>query len=177
MSRSARLAVVSTLLLAGTAACGIVSSWHPHVRTSTSEPLLRPGEPIPLGGAPGTRPSPGTPAVAEQPGAARTPRNAADRRICRSSSPPLGWIAVAYVSAPGQCPQRAGADSTSRDATMAILIRYTRLPIGAVLDVCADQPTPMAWTTVTDEPTDDDGSCPGAVRGGGSTTKRIRRVR
>jgi hypothetical protein len=60
---------------------------------------------------------------------------------------------------------------------MAILIRYTRLPIGAVLDVCADQPTPMAWTTVTDEPTDDDGSCPGAVRGGGSTTKRIRRVR
>jgi hypothetical protein len=177
MSRSGLVAVVSTLLLAGTAACGIVSSWHPHVRTSTSEPLLRPGASIPPGGAPGTRPSPGTPDVGVQPGADRAPRNADDRRICRSSSPPLGWIAVAYVSAPGQCPQRAGADSTSRDATMAILTRYARFPSGAVLDVCADQPTPTAWTTVTDEPSDGDASCPGAVRGGGSTTKRIRRVR
>jgi hypothetical protein len=176
MSRPALLALASGALLAGTAACGIVSSWHPHVRTSTSEPLLRPGAPIPQAGAPGTTPSPGTPDVGPQPGADRTPRNADDRRICRSSTPPLGWIAVAYVSAPGQCPARVGADRTSRDATMAILTRYARFPIGAVLDVCADQPTPLNWTTVTDEPADGADSCPGAVRGGGSTTKRIRRI-
>jgi hypothetical protein len=170
MTRSALAVTAAAILLAGTAGCGIVSSWQPHVRTSSSEPSL------PRTG-PSARPSPGAPGVRERPGTSRAPHNVDDRRICRSSSTPRGWIAVAYVSAPEQCPARPGADSTANAASVAVLARYLGLPLGAVLDVCADQPTPNGWGMVTDEPVDDATSCPGAVRGGGSTTKRIRRNR
>jgi hypothetical protein len=71
---------------------------------------------------------------------------------------------------------RPSADSVAAAASVAVVTRYVGLPLGSVLDVCADQPTPVGWAPVTDEPTDDVSSCPGAARGVGSTTKRIRRV-
>ena len=93
----------------------------------------------------------------------------ASRRVCRTGSLPSGWIAIAYDAASGdECPK------SKRDYPIAVIVRYQSQPPSTVLDVCADQRVPPNWEglgTAADE------HCPGAAPGGGSATKRIRRLR
>jgi len=80
--------------------------------------------------------------------------------------------------APDQCPTRTGADSVATTtATAALITSYADRPTGAMLDVCADQPLPPGWQTLSDESVEDASRCPGASRDGRPTAKRIRRVR
>ena len=97
--RSTIRAAIASLLLGVAAGCGIVTSVHPHVR-STSGPAPGASEPPPSATLPGADPSPGAPTV----GAARGTRSPEERVVCRASTPPSGWIAVAYVGAPEQSP-------------------------------------------------------------------------
>jgi hypothetical protein len=106
-------------------------------------------------------------------GGVRTPAAVpAERRVCRTGAWPPGWIAVAYVDAAGECPP----DPQGGVARAAILAEHRSRPVGTVLEVCADQPTPRGW-----EPgrvvADEWGRCPGAGRDGASATKQLRRVR
>ncbi|MGZ8377187.1 MAG: hypothetical protein ACXWZS_12630 [Gemmatirosa sp.] len=117
-----------------------------------------------------------TPAPGDLPGPPSGTRLAGERRVCRTSSVPRGWIVVDYVPAMGECPARAGADSA---ATAAVLTRYAGLHRGATLEVCADQRTPRDWELVRDQvpPVVDASRCLGAVRDGSAPTRVIRRYR
>jgi hypothetical protein len=168
MSCAALRAATVSMLLAGASACGVLTSVRPHLPQTTSQG--------PRASVPSADPSRGTPTLGGRTGAARA-RYPEERRVCRTSTRPRGWIAVAYVSAPEQCPARAGADSAAAAATMAVITPYEDRPLGTVLDVCADEPRPTGWNPVFDESTEDTGSCPGAGRGDGPTTRRIRRIR
>lgn len=159
-------------LLAGAVACGPVDSIRLRARTAAGGLAPQPGTLGDLGGRP-ANPTPRTPDIGELPGPGAGTRRAGDRQVCRTSAPPRGWIAVAYVSSAGQCPARSGADSI---ATAAVLTHYADESVGMELDVCADQVIPGGWAIVRDEAADV-GRCPGATRGEGPTTKRIRRVR
>jgi len=169
MPHSTVRALISSLLLAGLSACGIVSSFHPHV-PSTDDPSRRAG--ASTGG-----PSVGKPSIGDRAGTASRTREVDEQQVCRSSGAPRGWIAVAYFSASEQCPARAGGDSASTSATAAIITHYAVRPVGTELDVCVDQNTPIGWESVTDEAAEDTGRCPGAARGDKPTTRRIRRLR
>lgn len=162
------------LALAGATACTTVQLSG--VRGTVGR---EPAAPVRPGASPAR--APGTPADPEWPttppgdlpGPASGTRYADERRVCRTTSVPRGWIAVAYVSVPGQCPARDGADSL---ATSSVLARHAGRPRGALLDVCADQPTPSGWERVRDEVEGAD-RCPGAAPAGSPTTRRIRRYR
>ena len=159
-------------LLAVAIACGPLSSARVRGPSTPGTMEPRPGtSPSDLGGWPADPPR--TPTVGGLPGPATGTRNAAERRVCRTSAVPRGWIAVAYVSGDGQCPARRGADS---EATAAVLMRYADLSLGTVLEVCADQPLPEGWLVAREQVSDAD-RCPGAVRDDGPTTKRIERRR
>ncbi|HEY0778626.1 MAG TPA: hypothetical protein VGD56_11730 [Gemmatirosa sp.] len=96
-----------------------------------------------------------------------------ERRQCRTSGIPAGWIAVAYVAAPGDCaPRGVHADSTSN---AALIVRYGPAPVGTRLDVCVDQPIPPQWSEATDEAPGDPNACPGAASRDHDTVRRIRR--
>lgn len=95
------------------------------------------------------------------------------RRVCRSSVFPRGFIAVGYEGASSDCP-RATATGDSV-AAVAVVVRYTTAPVGARLDVCADQAVPSGWSLVSDEAPGDPGACPRATRHG-DTVRRIERV-
>ncbi len=92
------------------------------------------------------------------------------RRVCRTSSFPRGYIAVSYEGGSGDCP-RVGSDSA---ATVAVIVNYANAAYDTRLDICADQPVPLGWSTVRDESPSDPGACPSAVRKG-DTVLRIRR--
>ena len=171
MSPSTLRLPAATLMLAGISACGIVTSIRPHA-PGTSHSSPPPGA-IPTGTVPTTR----TPTIGDRTDGARRTSSPDDRQVCRASAIQRGWIAVAYFDSPEQCPTRTGSDSASVKATAAIVTHYAIRPIGTTLDVCADENTPVGWATVTDESPEDVGRCPGAVRGEGPTTKRIRRYR
>ena len=173
MSRSAFRAAIASSLLAGVTACGVVTSVRPRATTTTG-PRAIPGQPTPTS-VPGANPTPRGPAGSERPNATRG-RHVDERLVCRTSGAPRGWIAVAYVSSPDQCPPRAGADSAAATATAALVTNYADRPRGSMLDVCADQPTPPGWQTLSDESVEDASRCPGAARDGRPTAKRIRRV-
>lgn len=98
--------------------------------------------------------------------------SAGQRRACRGTSQPRGWIAVAYESG-SDCPPAAGRTGEHR---VAILVQYTELRPDATLDVCADQGVPRNWEDVRVDGVDV-GSCPGARKDGGSATRRIRKMR
>jgi hypothetical protein len=139
------------------------------------------GRPIPPSGTPADvgRPTP-SPGAVSGPGSGVG--DAGTRVVCRGTAPPSGWIAINYVPAPEQCPRRgAGAPSADSTANAAVLTRYAGHAVGTVLRVCADQRTPADWGLVAegdDARTADGGArCPGAVREGAPTTRRIRRLR
>jgi len=103
------------------------------------------------------------------------PTAAAERRVCRRSAWPRGYIAVAYVAGAQDCP---AAKTRDDDYPVAILVAYTGRGVGAALDVCADQHVPGGWSVDTEAGGTE--QCPGAARtgrDGGATTKRIRRIR
>ena len=174
MSRPAFRVATASLLLAGVAACGVVSSVRPRASTSTG-PRAIPGQPAPTG-VPGASSSPRGPTGRERPNATRGTQHVDEQLVCRTSGVPGGWIAVAYVSASDRCPARAGADSAAATATAALVTNYADRPRGSMLDVCADQPVPPGWHTVSDESVEDGSRCPGAARDGRATARRIRRV-
>jgi hypothetical protein len=95
-----------------------------------------------------------------------------ERLMCRNAPWPRGWIAAAYVPDGGQCPGSADGAPTA-----AVLVRFDLLAMHARLEVCADQPTPMGWKVVTDQPIEAAAErCPGAARGDAPPMKRIQRV-
>ena len=136
-----------------------------------------------LGGSPdGTAPTLGgtTPGRGDLQGTAARPTTAATRRVCRGGAWPSGWIAVGYeAGAKDECPKGGPKESAQDGATeaprVAVLARYTGQPVGATLDVCADQHVPIDWLDVHEEA--DAGQCPGAGPNGASATRRIRRAR
>jgi len=81
---------------------------------------------------------------------------------------------VAYVADDGDCPLKRHRDTVY---TAAVITRYSSLPPGSLLDVCADQGIPSGWVRDDTEPDNVGESCPGAARNGASATYRIRRQR
>lgn len=142
------------------------------------------GPPTPFGQRPQTpegidvgprAPTDPTPAPGDLPGPSSGTRLPSERRVCRTSGVPRGWIVVDYVDALGECPARTGPDSS---ATAAVLARHAGMPRGAELEVCADQRIPRDWDLVRGEPLSVDGArCRGAAPEGWPATKLIRRAR
>jgi len=166
---SARLCrALAALLLAGCASAHVRTADDPGTpgRGGLAVPARAPADPrrVPFGDPRGD------PRGEDLPSTTEHATSTASRRVCRTGSWPSGWIAVAYESASGdECPKGKA------DYPVALLVSYRDQPSNATLDVCADQPVPTNWRV--DEESADVGNCPGAVRGGGSATKRIRRVR
>jgi hypothetical protein len=158
-----RTTPIAVLLVAGCAA--LQPAVSPRVATSPStRPTIGDASPFDPTHDPGRTDVP--PTVPRATGSAQ-------RRICRTSAWPTGWIAVAYEAASGdECPQKSGHD----EHPVAILVRYAEQPRDATLDVCADQHVPYDWEDMRIADADV-GQCPGAASNGGSATKRIRRVR
>ena len=96
------------------------------------------------------------------------------RRVCRVTGWPANWVATAYESAAGECPLATGSDSTG---VAAVIVRLDVQPVGATLDVCADQAVPRGWVPVTLNGAEISHRCPGAGPDGGSAVRRIRRMR
>lgn len=164
--RRSMLTIAGVLAIA--AAC---SNVRPHSGSRTSRPGIFDGQP----GAPGAAGDiggRGLPSRRPDAGTERAVAGADARRVCRTSSRPDGWIAVAYVSGDG-CVARTSADSSY---SVALLTRYSDVPVDLVLEVCADERIPRNW--VQDEtdamPSD---ACPGAKGNHASTTRYIRRLR
>jgi hypothetical protein len=160
-----------TLTIAGalavTAAC---SNFRPHAGSTTTRPGIFDGQP----GAPGSNGDiggRGLPSRRPDAGTENTVAGADARRVCRASSRPNGWIAVAYVAGDG-CAARTSADSSY---SIAVLTRYFDLPVNAVLEVCADEPIPANWTLDATEAMPSD-ACPGVKGDRASTTRYIRRL-
>jgi hypothetical protein len=158
-----RLAVVIVLLTAACSGAGVRTT-RGSPGTPGSRPLFDPTKP--MSGPAGTD-------QIETPDRMNTRTSSDARRVCRGTSMPSGWIAVAYETATeGECPARG--DGTPR--RVAVIVRYGDYPVGATLDVCADQPLPRRWEIVRDEHVDG-GACPGAAKDGASAMKRILRRR
>ena len=100
------------------------------------------------------------------------------RRVCRAGSWPRGWVAVAYEAAGDGCPGAAGSvgERAGSAAPVAVIVRADLSPVGARLDVCADQPVPARWVWRDDETPDNPDACPGASRRGRPAVRRIVRV-
>jgi hypothetical protein len=158
-------------VVAGAFAVTACSGFRPRVRTTTDRPGVfdgrsrDPGSTGEIGGRglPASRPEAGTPS---------TIAGADSRRICRTSSRPDGWIAVAYVAGDG-CGARGSADSSY---VIAVLAQYAILPVDAELDVCADERIPRNWVP-SDAAAAPSDACPGVKGNSASTTRSIRRRR
>jgi hypothetical protein len=165
-------AITTTLAgaLAITAAC---ANFHPHVGQSPRSGAVigtgRTQDPTVAGdiggrGLPSGRPGAATQTATAGPDA---------RRICRTSSRPTGWIAVAYVAGDASCASRSSADSAH---AVAVLTRYDILPVSAVLEVCADERIPKNWVPDATPAVPSD-ACPGVNGNPTSTTRLIQRLR
>jgi hypothetical protein len=86
---------------------------------------------------------------------------------------PSGWIAITYQQCGENCVRSTDPDNPY---TVAMIQRYDTAPVGAVLNVCADQPVPRNWVRERGlAPTE---GCEGArVEEGRPTAFVIRRVR
>jgi len=141
------------------AGCG-GATVQPHVRVRTSDP--------PLGSPPSVQLNP-------RPDLERV--DSTDTRpvvdqICRVQPMPSGWIAVRYLPGAENCPESTDPENPY---TAAVIQRFSQLPVGASLVVCADQPIPRDW--VRDYNRDVRASCDGArVRNDTPTVMVIRRV-
>lgn len=158
--------LAAAVLLSACGALGPTIRPRGGVTTPTSSPQVG-ATPI----DPGRQPT-ADPGRTDTPASVARPTTAAERRVCRASAWPTGYVAVAYETAAGdECPR--GAKDAERQ--VAVLHRFAGLPPSSELDVCADAHVPFGWYTVG-TPTEG-GPCPGAVANGGSATKRIRRLR
>lgn len=170
--RSRSLSVALPALLTLGACQGV--TMRPHGATAAPgtstgvAPLGRPADPT----APGDAGADGRARASDPRVAAAGHTSGEQRRVCRSGNRPRGWIAVAYVLGAGDCPLHVGRDTVY---TAAVLTRYAGLPIGSLLDVCADEHVPAGWTREAPDPENVGDSCPGSTRNGGSATYRIRR--
>lgn len=75
------------------------------------------------------------------------PRNVApspeSREQCRSAPRPGGWVAVSYLRLGEECP------GPEDEAYTGVLLQNVRgLPVGSVLDICADQAIPRGWARI-----------------------------
>ncbi len=159
------LAVALLLTLALTTACSAFerSGIVVRPRVDQSDPDIRTAIPTELGAETDTATV----------GTLSPVRGTMVRRVCRTAGWSRDWIATAYENASGECPLAAGTDST---AYAPIIVRVDTQPVGATLDVCADQITPRGWERVPLDGTDGSLRCPGAARDGASAIRRIRRV-
>jgi hypothetical protein len=158
-TRTLLMLMVSPLMVA-LAGCGTVA--HPNI--STGEPGRVPGL------APDDRSEPlPTPGV----GRSYETRNLVER-VCRTAAVPRGWIAVRYeAAAPGQCPRTGTRDE---EYAVALIARYNEKPVGSLMVVCADQPTPRNW--LREWHLEPDHTCPGArVEADSPTSYLMRRYR
>ena len=116
---------------------------------------------------PGKRPA--YPGVENRGKAAHAPGYAESRKVCRGALT-SGWIAIDYVEDPStDCPK-------SKVYSTAVIVKYTALNVGDELQVCAPEPVPQNWITVSDNA--DSKRCPiEPDKSGESTVKTIRRVR
>lgn len=122
--------------IGGLAACSIVSIRGPGAAGVTAGGIQRPG----IGSA-----------VAR----AKTNPNADVRRVCRGSRPG-GYIAIDYVASDSTvCPPAPTRRSTYG---AALVVRYSDLPVGEEISVCADQSIPADWIRARFDP--DDPRCP-----------------
>src|SRR5687768_5219357 len=117
--------VAGAAMLALLAGCG--TTVRPHVSTGGSDRL---------GGSPpserlGPRPGPDD-------GSTQRPSSTVDQ-ICRTHAMRSGWIATRYMEAAGECPASTDPENPHN---AAVIERYSHLPVGATMVVCADQPVP-----------------------------------
>lgn len=143
------------MLLAG---CG--TTIRPHVTTGGTDRL---------GGSPPTERL--GPRLAPEKETSPGPSSLVDQ-VCRVNAMRSGWIATRYMEDAGNCPESTDPENPHN---AAVIERYSHLPIGATMVVCADQPVPRDW--VREYNRDLKATCPGArVREGAPTVLLIRRV-
>ena len=112
-----------------------------------------------------------SPDVAGSPDARPSALERTDLRTeCRTDARPRGWIAVEYLRLGSQCPEQKD------DGYNGVRLRhFAGMAPGAVLAVCADQPTPNGWLRKEAPP---ERVCEGArVDEGEPTAILIQRVR
>ena len=96
------------------------------------------------------------------------------RRVCRGSRPG-GYIAIDYVASDSTvCPS---APTRRSIYGTALVVRYSDLPVGEEISVCADQSIPADWIRARLDP--DDPRCPedSPPKEPRPTVMTIRRVR
>ena len=93
-------------------------------------------------------------------------------QICRAHAMRSGWLATRYTEDAGACPKSTDPENS---LNAAVIERYSHLPVGATMVVCADQPVPRDWQREYNR--DVRATCPGArVQEGAPTVLVIRRV-
>jgi hypothetical protein len=161
--RRSRRDITLSLCLLGIAACGGIGV-RPHLGDSDA----------PSSGVPGRAgPTPPRDGSFGSPDRGHRPLAQTERRVCKATGWPRGWVATMYERAGGECPAGRGADSTGM---MAVITRHELLPRESILDICADQIIPAGWLLISREPQEAGEFCPGAEKSGASSVKRIRRV-
>ena len=125
MQRTLKVVVATTLSLGFLVGCG--TTVRPFVRTG--------GSGAASGGSPGGQLSP-------RPDSDRASRDDAQPivdEICRSEPMRAGWIATRYLRDAGNC---AASTDPENPYTAAVIERYSHLPVGSTMVVCADQSIP-----------------------------------
>ena len=157
MRQSFGLLAAITVGLTAAAGCG--TSIRPHVRTGGSSPPS-----AALGPRLSPRPDSDRSDVDDS-------RPLVDR-ICRTQPMRAGWIATSYLRGTDNCPESTDPENPY---TVAVIERYSHLPVGATLVVCADQRIPRQWARESNR--DVRATCEGANVGEGApTVMMIRRV-
>ncbi len=162
-----RLLLFPTLLALATGSCATVRVGGPGNETGGDSIVGLPGGPV------GSTPRPGAGTSAPQPGMAAAGMET--RQICRSDPRPSGWIAVDYVDGGARCP-KSTASAKERATSGAVIARYSNQPVGALMEVCANQQTPRGWQWASSAVQDAE-RCPGAAGDGRPTVRMMRRVR
>jgi hypothetical protein len=158
MRLSVHVVGAATVILTLLAGCGTII--RPHVSTGGNDRLAGspPTERLGPRLAPENETAPGTSSLVDQ--------------VCRVHAMRSGWIATRYIEAAGDCPESTDPENLHN---AAVIERYSHLPVGATMAVCADQPVPRDW--VREHNREVKASCPGArVQEGAPTVFVIRRV-
>ncbi len=164
---SPRILILATLAGLGAAACSSIRVGGTGDETGGSGAVGLPSGPV------GTIPRPGSTGSSPQPGAAHA--GLETRTICRSEQRPSGWIAIDYVDGGSRCP-KATASASERATSGVVIARYSNQPVGALMEVCANQQTPRGWQWASSA-VQDAARCPGAAGDGRPTVRMMRRVR
>ncbi len=162
-----RILILATLAGLGAAACTSIRVGGSGDETGGAGTVGLPTGPV------GTIPRPGTTGSAPQPGAAHA--GLETRTICRSEQRPSGWIAIDFVDGGSRCP-KAAASASERATSGVVIARYSNQPVGALMEVCANQLIPRDWHWESGA-APDAARCPGAASDGRPTVRVMRRVR